>query len=228
MAMSRYSRALLLLMVAALIGCGGGATSQKSSPPQTGTGTITTTPGSLAVSAPTLDFGNVAVGSSTARTVTLAASGSAVTISSGDWSGSGFSVSGITFPLVLKAGESASFTVTFAAQTSGSASGNISFISNAANSPTAEAWTAVGTQAAMHSVSLFWDPSPSQVIGYNVYRGTKSGGPYPVKLNASPQPTTAFVDNTVATGTTYYYVATSVDTDSVESVYSNEIIGVVP
>ena len=33
--------------------------------------------------------------------------------------------------------------------------------------------------------------------GYNVYRGTASGGPYPTKLTPSPQPTTSMTDSTV-------------------------------
>ena len=77
------------------------------------------------------------------------------------------------------------------------------------------------------SVDLSWEPSVSSVIGYNVYRGTTPGGPYPLKLNSSPQPGAQFVDHTVSSGT-YYYVATSLDPDSVESSYSNEVKAVVP
>jgi len=80
----------------------------------------------------------------------------------------------------------------------------------------------------LHSVELSWDPSPSSVIGYNIYRGTKFGGPYPSKLNSSPQPGTTFVDDTVLSGTTYYYVATSQDANSVESSYSNQLTMVIP
>jgi len=77
------------------------------------------------------------------------------------------------------------------------------------------------------SVDLSWEPSVSMVIGYNVYRGTTPGGPYPLKLNSSPQPGSQFIDDTVSAGT-YYYVATSLDPDSVESSYSNEVKAVVP
>ena len=85
-----------------------------------------------------------------------------------------------------------------------------------------------GSQPSTHSVSLFWSPSPSSVVGYNVYRGATSGGPYPSKLTPSPLPTTSLVDNTAMAGTTYYYVATSVDQNSVESIYSNQITATVP
>jgi fibronectin type 3 domain-containing protein len=77
-------------------------------------------------------------------------------------------------------------------------------------------------------VSLSWTPSPSTVIGYNVYRGTTSGGPYATKLTPSTQLATSMIDNTVVPGTTYYYVATSVDQSNVESVYSNQLTASIP
>lgn len=63
-------------------------------------------------------------------------------------------------------------------------------------------------------------------MGYNVYRGTKHGGPY-TKINASIEPATVFTDETVLGGKTYYYVVTAVDTLA-ESVYSNEIMAKIP
>jgi len=79
-----------------------------------------------------------------------------------------------------------------------------------------------------HSVSLGWAPSSSpNVIGYNVYRGTASGGPY-TKLTSSMAVGTSYTDSTVQAGKTYYYVATSVDNSSKESSYSNQSQAVVP
>jgi hypothetical protein len=224
--MSRYCQALVMVAVAALLGCGGGTASPNSNSPGSNN-----TPGTLVVSKSTLAFGNVVLGSSTAQTGKLTAATSAVTISSASWNGDGFSVSGITFPVTLTAGQSASFIVTFAPQASGSVSGGISFVSNATNSPTTETFTGTGSQSSgpsAHSVSMSWSPSPSTVIGYNVYRGTTPGGPYPSKLTSSPQSATSLVDSTVLSGTTYYYVATSVDQNSVESAYSNQFTAAVP
>jgi hypothetical protein len=184
--------------------------------------------GQLSVSSSNIAFGNVTVGSSSTQTRKVTAGNSAVTISSGSWSGDGFSLSGITFPVTLMAGQSVLFAVTFAPQVSGAASGGVSFRSNASNSPTTVTFTGTGSQPSTHSVSLFWSPSPSSVVGYNVYRGTTSGGPYPSKLTPSPLPTTSLVDNTVMAGTTYYYVATSVDQNNVESIYSNQLTAAVP
>jgi Abnormal spindle-like microcephaly-assoc'd, ASPM-SPD-2-Hydin len=224
--MSRYCQALLIGAVSVLMGCGGGTTSPNSSPGGNGN----SIPGALEVSTSAMAFGNVALGSSATQTGMLTAASSPVTVSSASWNGDGFSVSGITFPVSLTVGQSASFTVTFTPQASGAVSGGISFLSNASNSPTAAMFTGTGSaiQSPGHSVSLSWSASPSTVIGYNVYRGTTSGGPYPVKLTPIPQLTTSMVDGTVLGGTTYYYVATSVDQNSVESVYSNQLTATVP
>lgn len=79
-----------------------------------------------------------------------------------------------------------------------------------------------------HSVSLSWKGSTStNVTGYNLYRTDIAGGVY-AKLNASPLATTAYVDGSVASGRTYYYVATSVDNSEAESAYSNLATAVVP
>ena len=184
-------------------------------------------PGQLAVNPATLSFGDVAVGSNSSQSASLTAGSSSVTVSSASWNGQGYSVSGITFPVTVPPGQSISFNVDFTPSTAGVASGSISFISDAANSPTIETLTGTGTQTSAHSVDLSWAASTSVVVGYNLYRGTQSGGPY-AKVNSSLQSMTSFTDATVASGTTYYYVATAVDNQSVESTYSNEVQAVVP
>jgi fibronectin type 3 domain-containing protein len=78
-----------------------------------------------------------------------------------------------------------------------------------------------------HSVSLSWDPSTSTVVGYNVYRGTQTGGPY-ARVNGSVQAGTAYSDNNVQSGTTYFYVVTAVDASSQESGFSNETMALIP
>jgi fibronectin type 3 domain-containing protein len=64
----------------------------------------------------------------------------------------------------------------------------------------------------------FWTASTSTLVGYNVYRGTVSGGAYTVKLSSSPVPRTAYTDTTVEPGQQYSYVVTAVDSNGVESV----------
>lgn len=219
--MSRYFPALILIAASLLTGCGGRTTASMS-----GVGDVA----ALSVAPSTISFGNVTVGNSSLKTGTLTAGSSAVTISSASWNGQGYSVDGITFPVTISAGQSVPFSVIFTPQVSGAASGSISFVSNASNSTAKESLTGVGTQTQsdVHSVDLSWEASSSpSLLGYNLYRGTVSGGPYPSKLNSTPQPGTSFVDSTVNSGTTYYYVATSVDGNS-ESSYSNQLTMVIP
>ena len=79
-----------------------------------------------------------------------------------------------------------------------------------------------------HSVTLSWTASVStNVIGYNVYRSTTSGGPY-AKLNGSPVGATAYLDSNVASGQSYFYVATAVDSSNNESDYSTQATAIVP
>jgi len=78
-----------------------------------------------------------------------------------------------------------------------------------------------------YSVQLTWQASTSNVIGYNVYRSTVSGGPY-TQINTALNASTNYVDNTVASGATYFYVVTSVDASNVESTFSNQVSVTVP
>jgi len=79
-----------------------------------------------------------------------------------------------------------------------------------------------------HSVTLSWTASTSSNIsGYNVYRGTVSGGPYSL-ISAALIDGTAYIDSSVSSGITYYYVATAVDTNNVESGYSDQAEAIVP
>jgi hypothetical protein len=82
--------------------------------------------------------------------------------------------------------------------------------------------------ATLHSVTLTWLPSISiNIIAYNVYRATTSGGPY-TRVGLSPVPVMIFTDSNVQAGQTYYYVVTAVDFNNNESVYSNEAPAIVP
>ena len=206
-----------------LISCSGVAgnpASSQSPPPGGGSGQLTLNPTSL-------DFGDVAVGNNSTQTVTLTNSGTAsVTISQADLTGPGFSVSSIL--LTLAAGQTTTFDVTFAPATSGNASGSLSLISDAANSPTTLALAGNGVTPIAHEVDLFWDPSSSpDVAGYNAYRAIQSGGPY-MKLNPFLIVSPTYTDATVVSGETYFYVATAQDGTGVESTFSNEAVAVVP
>ena len=79
----------------------------------------------------------------------------------------------------------------------------------------------------VHKVSLAWSPSTSSVTGYDIYRSTLSGGPYS-RVNPSLVTGTTYTDEDVQGGTTYFYVATAVDSHGVESVFSNEVSATIP
>jgi hypothetical protein len=77
------------------------------------------------------------------------------------------------------------------------------------------------------SVMLNWSPSTSSVTGYNVYRSTVNGSGY-TKINPALVGTTSYDDTSVQTGTTYYYVTSSVDSGGDESAYSNQASATIP
>ena len=188
---------------------------------------VGTPAGQLAVNPTTLSFGNVVVGSNSQKTAQLQASGATVTVSSVNVSDPQFTVSGLSFPATIPAGQNAQFTVTFTPQSTGAKSATASFTSDASNSPTVLNLNGTGTQPAQHRVVLSWTASTSQnIVGYNIYRGGSSGGPY--SKISSLDPNTTYTDSTVVNNTTYYYVTTAVDSGSQESVYSNEAQAVIP
>ena len=182
----------------------------------------------LSASPASLSFGNVTIGSSSAtQTVTLTNTGNAnVSVSQINVSGAGFTVTGFTPPLTLAAGQNTSFGVIFDPTTSGGLSGTVAVVSNASNSP-AISLSGTGVQTVSHSVTLSWTASTSSVMGYYVYRGTQTGGPYS-KLNATPVSLTTYTDSPAQVGQTYFYVATSVDSNNVESTFSNETSAIIP
>ncbi len=85
-------------------------------------------------------------GSSGSLTESLTNSGgTSVTISAASASGSGFSLSGLTLPTTLTAGQSVSFSMKFSPTASGSVMGNLAVTSNAANSALNVPLTGTGT-----------------------------------------------------------------------------------
>jgi len=159
----------------------------------------------------------VNLGSSATQACTLSASGAAVTVNSAAIGNSQFALSGASFPMTLSAGQSAQINIIFSPTNSGTDSGTLTFTSNASNSTATESLSGVG-MTPQYSVSLTWNASASSVAGYNIYRGT-SPGSYS-KINSTLDANTAYTDSTVASGVTYYYAATAVNSSGQESGYS--------
>ena len=183
----------------------------------------------LTFSTSNLSFGSVNVGSNNSLSASLTNTGnSSVTISAVNISGAGFTVSGVSSSETLAAGQSIPLTVQFAPAAAGTVSGNVSLTSNATNSPTAMSLSGTGAQQSTHSVGLAWTDSTTTLAGYNVYRGTSPNGPYASKLTPSPISSAQFTDTGLQSGLTYYYVVTAVDSNGVESAYSNQATALIP
>lgn len=79
---------------------------------------------------------------------------------------------------------------------------------------------------AAHSVTLDWVASPTQGVGYRIYRSSTPGGPY--TLYAFGIRGVQYTDTNVRSGETWYYIARAVDAQGNESVNSNEASATVP
>jgi hypothetical protein len=77
-----------------------------------------------------------------------------------------------------------------------------------------------------HSVNLNWRASTSTgVAGYNVYRSTVSGGYYALLGNVSGF---TYSDQSVQSGTTYFYAVKAVSSSGLLSTFSNQVQAVIP
>ena len=126
---------------------------------------------SLKVNATSIAFGNVQVSDSATQSLTLTASGGSVVVNSATVTGTGFSASGLTFPLTLASGQSATLNVVFAPTSAATASGQVAIVSNAGNSTVSLSGTGYTAK-----VDLAWNASPS-VAGYYVYRAPSGSSP---------------------------------------------------
>jgi len=136
----------------------------------------------------------------------------------------------VTVPSSVTAAAGAS-TFGFTATVGSITTNQVAVVTASANgaSPTVSLSLTPSLPPPSHSVTLTWVASiSSNVAGYNVYRGTTSGGPYGTKVNSSLITGLTYTDTTVLAGQTYYYVATSVDTSGAESAPSTQAAAVIP
>lgn len=196
--------------------------------PMSGTGVAAGTQ-KLTASPSSLAFGNVSLGASNDISVTLRNPGTTnLLVNSASYSGPGFNVTGLSAPLTLSGGQATSFTASFGPSSVGSASGSISLKDNSGNTLLSIPMSGTGVTAAVaHSVDLSWTASTSTVSGYHVYRGNVTGGPYTL-LTSSLVPSTSFADNSVTSGSSYFYVVTAVDVSNNESAFSNQAAATIP
>jgi hypothetical protein len=176
-----------------------------------------------------LSFGSITTGTSSApQTITVTNTGNSnVTISQISVIGAGYSITGGGPPVTLSPSQTLTLSALFSPTATGSVSGSISIVSNANGSPASVSLSGTGVAPVQHSVTLTLKANTSTVSGFNVYRSTVSGTGY-TKLNSSLVSGLAYTDSSVQNGTTYFYVATAVDSGGNESAYSNEMQAVIP
>ena len=127
---TRWNALVVVLALATMVGCQGLSTS-KSSVQSTQNPLL----GTLTAGAASVSFGNVQVGTSQTQSDTLSNTGvSNLTISQTAVTGPGFNISGLSLPLTLIPGQSTTFSVVFAPQSAGSASGTLALTNNGSSS----------------------------------------------------------------------------------------------
>jgi hypothetical protein len=191
-------------------------------------GTGTTTP-QLTMSSTSLSFGDVTVHSNATLGVTLTSAGAtAVTINSATISGTGFTVSGATFPVTLNPQQAITLQVKFAPTAASSVTGTLTISSNSSTNATASiSLSGTGTPP---EVSLTWSAptsSPAPVTGYNIYRSTGSSSSFQL-MNSSIDTQTSYMDTTVVSGTAYTYYVESVGASGMASAPSTSVSVTIP
>jgi hypothetical protein len=131
------------------------------------------TPATLTATAASLTFTNVTVGQNQLQTETVKNTGGvSATISQATVAGTGFSISGISTPVTLAPGQSASFSVTFTPQSAGNFTGSVAIASNASNPTLSVTLTGSAITQSQGTLSVTPVSAGSVVVGTS---GTQTG-----------------------------------------------------
>jgi fibronectin type 3 domain-containing protein len=133
-------------------------------------------------------------------------------------------MSGVSFPLTLNEGQTATLTVSFDPSTTTPVTGTITLTSNSSTNPSVISLSGTGQTggAGSYQVNLTWDaPTDSSdpaIVGYYIFRALAGSTTYQ-QLNPTGEfdTQTSYSDTSVASGTTYDYYVESVDSSGVES-----------
>jgi hypothetical protein len=173
-----------------------------------------------------VNFGSTPLGSTYQQSIVLYNTGNtSVTVNNAFVIGAGFAVSTAGFPITIPVYGSQAFTLSFTPPAAGTSTGTLSFSTNAPDPQPTATLTGTGVFISQHRATLSWSASPSQIIGYNVYRSITSGSGYQLVSFVSA---TSFVDSAVTSGQTYYWVVTAVNASGTESTYSNQVSATIP
>jgi Abnormal spindle-like microcephaly-assoc'd, ASPM-SPD-2-Hydin len=193
----------------------------------------------LIITPSAVSFGNLAVKTTSTQNVTLQNTGDiSLSLQGVTIAGAGFGFSDLSPGFSLAPNQKVTFQVWFSPKVAGPASATLTLLSANMSSPGTLSMTGDGVAAAttpppsnpapaQHSVALTWNASTSTVVGYRVYRSESSGSSF-AALNGTALNALTYTDSTVASGTTYYYMVTAVDSAGTESIYSNQVTAVIP
>ncbi|MGB6723831.1 MAG: choice-of-anchor D domain-containing protein [Terracidiphilus sp.] len=179
----------------------------------------------LSVNATSIAFGDVTLNTPATQLVILTSTGALpVIVSSATITGTGFSISGASFPVTLTLNQTATLSVEFDPTTTGASTGQLTIVSDSLTNPTdvigLSGTGGSSTGSGSYSVNLTWyAPSVAtgiSVAGYNIYRAPSGIWAYQL-LNSSLDTQTTYSDNTVQSGQTYNYFVETVDTAGVSS-----------
>jgi len=149
----------------------------------------------LTLSTATMNFGSLPLNVTATQTLTLTSSGTAaVTVNSATLSGTGFSITGTTFPITLNPEQTATLLVSFDPTVAGAASGAITISSNSSSGSTAMvSLTGTGTtpQLTLSASSVSFGDDP---VGTTVSQPVTltSSGTAPVTISGASITGTGF------------------------------------
>lgn len=158
--------AVALLVILVTSGCVG----------VTGKGTTPTVTGvAIEISPSSVTFGNVTVGQSTTKAVTLTNTGTeALTVSGISVAGTGFTASGPHLPISLAAGQSTSISAEFKPAAAKADTGTITIASNAAGSPSLVALSGTGTTTTPPATPAALTATPNSITFGSVAVGSEA------------------------------------------------------
>lgn len=191
----------------------------------------------LVITPPAINFGNLTLKTTSTQNVTLQNTGDInMAIQGVTVVGAGFGYSDLSPGFTLAPNQKVTFQVWFTPAVAGPSSATLSLLSSNLSSPGVLDLTGTGVSptpppatpapATQYTVTLTWNASTSQVVGYYVYRAEESGSFSP--LNSTPINALTYQDSTVSDGTTYYYEVTAVDSSGNQSAASTPATAVIP
>ncbi len=165
-----------------------------------------------------LDFVEYAFNAAGARVFNVTINGTQVLTNFDIWSAAGGENIALAKSFTTTASSAGTITIAFKSDVNNSMINGIELYSNSATAPPAP--TGLTPTPGNNQVALSWTPV-SGATGYDVYRGTSSGGETLLSAGTNVS-TSTFTDSTAVNGTQYFYYVTALN-GSLQSGKSNEV-----